>query len=344
MATIKKIENKKGISYKIGFMHPNTKKWTTKRVRCSYKDALTIKAEIEKDVAYGSIGKRNPNLRKIYWSQLKLKYVKYSKRNKSSKTVDRERIILKNLESFLEGDIPAEKITFNTIERFKETRLKQGISPATVSIECRCLRAVFYKAIEWGLLKKNPVKGIKLPKIEEVTVRFLRIEEVEKLLTIIKDDGNIVFLRLVTAYLHTGARRNELLPPLFTWDNVNFKERNILIHGIKRQTRRYIPMNNTLHKIFKEIREENPDTPFNFRPDFITHKIAKYYKTAKIKGANTHSLRKTFGSLLIQNKKADIYTVSKLLGHLSVRTTEKYYVDLIDDNYKAAVDGLDDLI
>ena len=80
------------------------------------------------------------------------------------------------------------------------------------------------------------------------------------------------------------------------------------------------------------------------RLTFLQYKINKYYNKAGIKGTNTHSLRKTFGSLLIQNKKADIYTVSKLLSHLSVRTTEKYYVDLIDDNYKAAVDGLDDLI
>ena len=44
------------------------------------------------------------------------------------------------------------------------------------------------------------------------------------------------------------------------------------------------------------------------------------------------------------NKTADIYTVSKLLGHASIKTTEKYYVDLIDDNYKIALDGLDNII
>ena len=103
-------------------------------------------------------------------------------------------------------------------------------------------------------------------------------------------------------------------------------------------------MNKALLKLFKEIKRESPATPFSFKPDFITHKITKYYKLAKINGANTHSLRKTFGSLIIQNKKADIYTVSKLLGHASVKTTEKYYIDLIDDNYQTAVDGLDEIL
>jgi site-specific recombinase XerD len=41
---------------------------------------------------------------------------------------------------------------------------------------------------------------------------------------------------------------------------------------------------------------------------------------------------------------ADIYTVSKLLGYASVKTTEKYYVDLVDDNYKPALNGLDKII
>ena len=344
MATIKKVENKRGLAYKIGFMHPETKKWTTKRVRCSYKDALRIKAEIEKDLAYGRLGMKNPTLRRLFWSQLKSKYLKYGKRNKSPKTVAREKIILKNFDSFLEGDIPADKITSKTIDRFKEKRMLDGISPSTVSIECRCLRALFYKAIEWDLLKKNPVKGITLPKIEEVTVRFLRIDEIGKLINVIRSDKNINFLRLVISYLNTGARRNELLQPLFSWENVDFNENKILIHGIKRQNRRYIPMNKTLRNIFKDLKKENLSIPFDFKPDFIIHKIAKYYKLAKIEGANTHSLRKTFGSLLIQNKKADIYTVSKLLGHASVKTTEKYYIDLVGENYQAAVDGLDDIL
>ncbi|UCH64076.1 MAG: tyrosine-type recombinase/integrase [Fidelibacterota bacterium] len=49
-----------------------------------------------------------------------------------------------------------------------------------------------------------------------------------------------------------------------------------------------------------------------------------------IKGADLHSLRKTFGSTLLQNEKTDLYRVSKLLGHASVKTTERYYVDLLD--------------
>ncbi|MCK4448837.1 MAG: tyrosine-type recombinase/integrase, partial [Candidatus Marinimicrobia bacterium] len=68
--------------------------------------------------------------------------------------------------------------------------------------------------------------------------------------------------------------------------------------------------------------------PFQFKPDYVTHKVGYYLEKAGIQGANCHSLRKTFGCILLQNNIADLYTVSKLLGHSSIKTTERYYVDL----------------
>lgn len=103
-------------------------------------------------------------------------------------------------------------------------------------------------------------------------------------------------------------------------------------------------MTNALVRIFTDLKSQGNEYPFMFKPDYVSHKIAKYYKIAGIQGANLHSLRKTFGSLLLQNKKADLYTVSRLLGHSSIRTTEKYYVDLIDENYRTPVMALDQLV
>ena len=49
-------------------------------------------------------------------------------------------------------------------------------------------------------------------------------------------------------------------------------------------------------------------------------------------------------SLLLQDNLADLYTVSRLKGHSTIRTTERYYVDLLDENYRVSVSGLDSII
>jgi len=228
------------------------------------------------------------------------------------------------------------------IENYKETRLGE-VSAATVSIEMRVLKTTFNQAIKWELLEKNPIKGVMLPKQDIIKVRFLRMDEIHSLTDIIKQDENYDFLDLVNAYLNTGARRVELLPPHFTWESVDFVGMKILLHG-KGDRKRYIPMNNTLLEILQRRFKSGRDNPFKFNRDFVSHKIAKYYRKVEIVGANLHSLRKTFGSLLLQNKKADIFTVSRLLGHTSVNTTEKYYVDLLQDNLRDSVNGLDGII
>ena len=344
MATIKKVIRKRGVVYKIGFIHPDTRKWTSRTAPCSYADALKIKAQIEADLAFGKFGLQNDRLKKYYWSQLLNRYRKYSNRNKSPKTTDREENVFTAFNKFLSGDTPLDDISSESIEIYKERWLKGGISPATVSIELRVLKTVFNKAIEWKFININPVWKVKIPKSEDVTVRFLRKEEIDKLIQVIEDDKNTPFLRLILAYLHTGARRNEILSPQFTWDNVDFEERKIMICGVKGEKNRYIPMNNTLFNILDTIKVEGNQLPFSYKPYYVSHKIAKYYKLAGIKGANLHSLRKTFGSLLIQHNKADLYTVSLLLGHRSIKTTEKYYVDLLDKNFRDSVSGLDEII
>ena len=38
---------------------------------------------------------------------------------------------------------------------------------------------------------------------------------------------------------------------------------------------------------------------------------------------------------------ADIYAVSKLLGHSSVKVTGKHYIHLLDQDYRSSINGLD---
>ena len=54
----------------------------------------------------------------------------------------------------------------------------------------------------------------------------------------------------------------------------------------------------------------------------------------------SHSLRHSFGSFLILNS-ADLYAVSKLLGHASIKITEQIYAELLQDTNVATTAILD---
>ena len=123
----------------------------------------------------------------------------------------------------------------------------------------------------------------------------------------------------------------------------NFPNKQLKLSGKQGKTR-YVPMNSMVEKMLLDHQVQGFDFPFKFKPDYVTHRLAHYYEIAGIKDANVHVLRKTFGSLLIQKKLADVYQVSKLLGHSSVKVTETHYVELLKENVEKPVEGLTEII
>lgn len=190
------------------------------------------------------------------------------------------------------------------------------------------------------MLSNNPGQSIGVLNQKPHKIRFLNDNEVERVLSVIKQDVNTDFYYLVEAYLKTGARRKELLPPSFNWDSIDFFDKKVLFKGIKKTDDRWIPFHDTLNDILLIIKKTGATYPFNYTRDYVTHKIQIYYKLAGIKGANLNSLRKTFGSRLLQ-KGISIFMVSKLLGHKSVKTTEKYYADYLGEDYRSATETLE---
>lgn len=79
------------------------------------------------------------------------------------------------------------------------------------------------------------------------------------------------------------------------------------------------------------------------RSSTINSDIKRWAERAGVdKKLTYHVSRHTYATLLI-TKGVDVYTVSKLLGHKSVRTTQ-IYADVIDKKKVEAVNLLDDVL
>lgn len=125
------------------------------------------------------------------------------------------------------------------------------------------------------------------------------------------------FNRFVRFAYYTGARSSEIR----SLQKEMVKDDYIISRG--KTGKRMIKLNNQAKKIIKEQNEL-----WNYSKDFISHKFKKECRKLNIKDARFHDLRRTFGYNLIKQGMS-IYKVSKLLGHSSVRTTEKHYAPLM---------------
>jgi integrase len=113
-------------------------------------------------------------------------------------------------------------VTRAEVERWK-VDLLEGRAPATVNRVFALLRHMFNQAVSWGHLKDSPCRGVRQFRADNTRVRFLRGQELARLLEAAGAlaDGAIVdgktrrgypWLRaLITVAVNTGLRFGELV-------------------------------------------------------------------------------------------------------------------------------------
>jgi len=266
-------------------------------------------------------------------------YLGYSKANKAWSTYDRrDRFSVGHLTGAFKGKYLFE-ITSRMVEEYKAMRLEK-VEPATVNREVACLKSLYNKAIEWGYVKANPVKGVRLFKEPPGRLRYLRPEEVEKLLEVCP--GHI--RPIVVTALNTGMRKSEILT--LRWADVDLNNRKIMVTNTKNNESRVIPINETLHEHLLALSEKSCGAyVFSDRNGHPFGDIKKGFssalKRAGIEDFRFHDLRHTCGSHLVM-RGVDLRTVQQVLGHKQIRMTMRYS-HLSPEHVQEAMERLDGL-
>ncbi len=79
-------------------------------------------------------------------------------------------------------DRPIKDINAWIIEKWRSEQLKRGKKPNTVNRDIAALKAALSKAVEWDLVKVNPIAHVKLARIDNrAKVRYLSRDEEERL-------------------------------------------------------------------------------------------------------------------------------------------------------------------
>ncbi len=95
------------------------------------------------------------------------------------------------------------------------------------------IRMALERAIKDGLIKKNPILGVKLPPPEQKEMKILSGEEIQRFLLQAKAEG---MYELFLLELTTGMRQGEILA--LTWDDLNFETGELRISKADRTCRR----------------------------------------------------------------------------------------------------------
>jgi integrase len=213
------------------------------------------------------------------------------------------------------------------------------------------LRAILIQLFSYGIkqeyLSSNPAKDTKTFRENgKNTVEYFTDEELEKIWNEL-DDYWVEPLKFI---LHTGLRKGEWINLI--WKNVKLSGENpsitIVSSGFwqtKTGESRVIYLNQTALEIIKKQKGRNSEYVFTqnngskIHPDRPYHALKKALKNLGLEG-DIHKLRHTFASKLVM-KGESLYTVSKLLGHSDIQTTQ-IYAHLAPDYLKSAVDKLDE--
>lgn len=220
------------------------------------------------------------------------------------------------------------------------TKSRKGLSQNTKHTYFNKFKACLNAAFEEGYMKENLIKKVKGFTMGESTREYLTSEELQRL-----SETPCPIPMLKRAFLFsalTGIRWSDINK--LKWSEVRDegfdRENNPVFRVVFQQKKtegvEYLYISQQARELLGERKDNNQRVFKGLRYSAHTNlKLLRWCMFAGItKHITFHSARHTNAVLLLENG-ADIYTVSKRLGHKEIRTTE-IYAKIIDKKMKEA--------
>lgn len=345
---------------------------TTIRDFKTKKEAEIALARIKLEVSKGTYHKRSyETYREVYeaWIETYKNSVEESTLNKTLKYFEHH--ILPEI-----GDYRIEKLNVDICQRFVNKLHEKLVKARTVKAYAS---KVLDYAVKRDLIASNPFKLVEMPKkrthkstIKKVERNFYTKEELNKLLSVMKEETNRKAYVAIHILAFTGMRKGELLA--LTWDDIDFEKKEMTINkaiarglentmyekstktGVSRTISLddetinllkewQIDLKKSLGRNFKKKKQlvlPNEDNSY-LQPTktrkWLNYVIDKY----KLPPLTTHGLRHTHTSMLIEAG-ANMKQVQMRLGHSDIKTTMDIYTHLTAHAEKETVNLFADFL
>jgi integrase/recombinase XerD len=213
-------------------------------------------------------------------------------------------------------------------EEYKRVRSRE-VSPVSVNVELRTLKAALNVAVQWKLITENPFKNIRPVRVPYNEPRHLSKTEFAALLRVM---GGSSLKDIVTFAVGTCMRLGEIIN--LRWENVDLEGRWIQVRSngefrVKGGRPRSVPM---CEEVYRVLASKRGTSEYVFtdqkgrrlNPSTISHRFKKAVRRAGLpETIHFHSLRHTGISWLI-NKGVPPPFVQRIAGHSSLAVTQIY--------------------
>lgn len=237
-----------------------------------------------------------------------------------------------------------EKKKTNYPERRRDFR--KPISVITINSYIRELRVFFNWLDEDYKMKRNPMQKIRLLKVNRKARDFINDEDFKKLVSQLDksyypEHRDFAMIMLM---IDTGMRLGECTTVLMT--DLHLASHKICLRAETTKGRKdrvvfFSPKTETVLRRWIRFKDRYVESDYLFPikahgghvnvSNFETN-FKKYLRRAGLNDTLTpHCLRNNFAKRCLMSG-MDIYTLSKILGHSSVKITEEAYLDLTDDD------------
>ena len=259
----------------------------------------------------------------------------------------------KHLKKFCPNGILLNQVDTNWLNDFKHylkhiarKKSNEPLSQSSLHSYFNKVKASLNQAHKDELITKNPANNVKGFKEGEVQREFLSFEELKVLAT-----TECSMPQLKRAFLFsclTGIRWSDIVK--LTWLDLHYTEKNkywyVRFKQQKTKGAETLPISNQA----RQLLGENPEPTEIFEKIFKGLKYSAWHnlklqqwimKAGITKQITFHCARHTFATLQLTNG-TDIYTLSKLLGHRELKTTQ-VYGKIIDEKKIQATNVIPDL-
>ena len=262
------------------------------------------------------------------------------------------------------GGVPVDKLDYRAIAFWVKSMLAKGRSPKTIKNVHGLISAAMNTAEMLGYITRNPCRGVQLPSVEKAEDEMMFLTHAE--FGLIMEGMGERYRDFTNFLVMTGTRFGEataltvadidlLGKPATARINKAWKrdgQNQFYIGPTKTGAgKRTIGLNPALVDLLIPLVAGRPSSDLLFatpKGERIVHKLYWHHywvpavKAAQRRGLRKdpriHDLRHTHASWLIQDG-VPIFTISRRLGHASIKTTEQVYGHLMPEALQVGADA-----